>query len=137
MTISGPLCHSQIWKRGIELDIPSEELTRRSHQRIANVVADAGKSAGPYQFSFADLLAIAAGILIIRMIFGQAHFRPGFQSGTSHSCPALHVILVGAVVIEEVEFDQLDALVLQIEQRSVQAPAIRPKVSGVRHDFRR
>jgi hypothetical protein len=46
----------------------------------------------------------------------QAQFRPNLQGGTGDAFATRDVLLVGLVVVEEVEFNEFDALVFQVEQ---------------------
>src|SRR6185437_7247457 len=72
----------------------------------------------------ADLYAAAAYRLIARVIGRQAHARPGLERGALDIAPALHVVLERSAVVEKVEPDQLDPLVLEVDQRAVDAAPV-------------
>ncbi len=112
-----------------ELHVAAEQLPGRSHRRIADVVADAGQGAEAHQRSFALLVAAGKNLHVveIRIIRRQPHLRPDFQERAwdrlATDAAAGHVLLVGRVV-EQIEFDQLHALVFEVHQRAVDAARV-------------
>src|SRR5690348_8387922 len=56
MPISGECRPAQIGKRAIELGVPREQLVRRAHERIEDVVADSGDRPEADGITRADLL---------------------------------------------------------------------------------
>src|SRR6185295_16530638 len=122
--IARDLVETGVGERGLELDIASEQRPGRAHQGIADVVADARERARADEGALAELFAAAAYRLIARVIGRQAHARPGLERGTLDIAPALHVALEGSAVVEKVEPDELDPLVLEVDQRAVDAAPV-------------
>ena len=102
-------------------------MPRRSHQRIPDVVADPGERPVADQPAGAALLAGAADGREARMLGRQPHLGPDADRGPRDPVAAAHVVGVGTAVVEEVEPDQLDALVLEIDERAVEAALVRPE----------
>ncbi len=118
MAVLGQRGLSQIGVGRFEFHIAAEGRSRRTHQRIQNVIADARDGACANQVSFAYLCSVAAHRLIVGIRFRQAHFRPGLERRPADAIPTGHIALPCAAVIEEIELDQLDALVFEIQQRA-------------------
>src|SRR5712692_1720440 len=112
MAILGELIQTQIGKRGVELHVPRKELIRRSHQRIADVVATSAQATESNQPSPTDLRLVATDRLEGGMALRESHFRPGVQHRPGLAATACDVGLVGLVVVEEIELDELDTLEL-------------------------
>ena len=66
--------------------------------------------------------------VVVGMALRQPHLFPGLHRWTGYAVSALEVVLVGSGIIEEVELDQLDALVLEVQERAVDPPAGRTEV---------
>jgi hypothetical protein len=49
---------------------------------------------------------------------------PSFQGRAAHTVPAGDVLLIRAVVVEEIEFDESDALVFRVEKCAVHAHGV-------------
>src|SRR5258705_464866 len=118
---------AQFRERGFEFDIAAEGLIDRAHERIENIVADPGQSAKAYQFTGALLRATAADIDEVGMILRQAQLRPGFSESARRTLLAARVDFVGAAVVEQVEFEQLDTLIFEVEERAVEAAPVGAK----------
>ena len=136
--VSGNLILAQIWIGRFELDISRERLKGRSHQGIAQVVADPIEIAKTDQFTPTQLRAGAADCSVGGMFSRQLHRRPDLQGRTLDAFAAEHVLLIGAIVREEIELDELDALVFQIEHCAADSSAIAREVrangvGAVRH----
>jgi hypothetical protein len=99
-------------------------LLGRSHERVPNVVAEAGHGSEADQITAAELLTIAADGFVVGMPFRQPHLRPDLQSGAVDSIPALDVLRIGPAIVEKVESDQLDTLVFEVEERAIDSIAI-------------
>ncbi len=52
------------------------------------------------------------------------------STGPGGAAPASHVVRIRAAAVEEVEAEQLDALVLEIDERAVDAAPVRPEEAG-------
>ena len=70
MAVSNDFVFAQLRKCSFELDIAAEGLIDRAHERIENIVADAGQRAKTDEFSRAFLRAFAADGGEIWMILG-------------------------------------------------------------------
>src|SRR5262249_14147280 len=115
---------AQIRERGLKLNVPGERLINRAHERIFDVVADSCQVAEANQLAPTELIAVAADDCILWMAVRQPHFVPNLQGGSIKAVAPLNIAFIRAAVVEEVEFDQFHALVLEIEQRTVDATAI-------------
>src|SRR5215813_6824273 len=116
---------AQIRERGLKLNVAGERLVNRAHERIFDVVANSGQVAEANQLAAAELLSVAADGRILRMLFGQPHLIPNLQGGSIKAVAPLNIAFIRAAIVEEIEFDQFHALVLEIEQRAVDTTAIR------------
>ena len=110
-----------------EFDIAGEQLPARSHRRVANIVADAGQGAVSDQRSFAELRSIGCDVeLTKRRVAGrQPHLLPGLEDRAIGRSSVAGRVLLEGLVVEQVEPDQLHALVFEIDQRAVD-PALVP-----------
>src|SRR5258705_5511146 len=127
MAVPNNFVFAQFRERGFEFDIAAEGLIDRAHERIENIVADPGQSAKAYQFTGALLRATAADIDEVGMILRQAQLRPGFSESARRTLLAARVDFVGAAVVEQVEFEQLDTLIFEVEERAVEAAPVGAK----------
>jgi hypothetical protein len=132
VTVARELLLAELGEGHLELHVARERLVRGAHQRVLEVVADAGQGAGADEIAAADLRLIAAHRVVLGMALGQPHLRPHLQRGAADAVAAPHVHLIGAAGVEQVELDQLDPLVLEIEQGAVDAPAVLAQVVGLR-----
>src|SRR6266850_4737258 len=137
MAILGRLIQTQIGERGVELHVPRKELMRRSHQRVADVVAGAAQGTEAYQLSATDLRLVATDSLEVGMALRKSHFRPGIQRRPGLAVAACNVGLVGLVVVEEIELDEFDTLQLQLIERAVDPMRIRANHLGMGQKLRR
>src|SRR6516225_2772639 len=48
----------------------------------------------------------------------KAHLGPDRKRWARQTVTAIHVLLVGAIVVEQIELDQFDALIFQIDKRA-------------------
>ena len=110
MAIPGDVGQTDIGKRRIKRHVPSEQLLRRPHQGIADIVADAAQVTEANQLSPAHLCSVAADSLVIGMALRQSQLRPGLEHRPGFAIAACDVGLVSPIVVKEVEFDQFDAL---------------------------
>jgi hypothetical protein len=55
---------------------------------------------------------------------GQPHRGPASERGSGHAVAPLDVVAVRPAVVVKIEPDQLDALVLEVDQRAVDPPTI-------------
>ena len=115
MPIAGDGGEPGVGEGGLELDVPRERHAGRPHQGIADVVADSREGPRPDEVAAAELGAVAAHRFETR----QAHLAPGLERPAGAPVPRGHVLLERAAVVEQVELDQLGALVLEIDERTV------------------
>ena len=80
----------------------------------------------------AELRLVSAHRVVERVVLRQPQLGPDLQGSPGHAVAPAHIVPVGAAAVEQVELDQLDALVLEIEERAVDAPAVRAEVGGPR-----
>src|SRR6266850_2616801 len=126
MAILGRLIQTQIGERGVELHVPRKELMRRSHQRVADVVAGAAQGTEAYQLSATDLRLVATDSLEVGMALRKSHFRPGIQRRPGLAVAACNVGLVGLVVVEEIELDEFDTWQHQRPNNSANPTTVPP-----------
>ena len=110
-------------KGGVELHIAAERHSRRAHQGIDQVIADACQSPVGDQLTIANLSSISTDILITLVIRRQPHRIPLLQGCPGPAIPSLDIGFIGQL-IKQVELDQFDALVFEIHQRAVNTPSI-------------
>ena len=132
MPVARELLLAELGERHLELHVARERLVRGAHQRVLEVVADAGQGAGADEIAAADLRLIAAHRVVLGMALGQPHLRPHPQRGAADAVTTAHVDLIGTARVEQVELDELDALILQIEQGTVDASAVGAQVARQR-----
>jgi hypothetical protein len=125
MAIGRNRVDGQIRKRALEVDIAGKALAAGAHQRIGDVIANSADRAKADQFTRTQLTAIAAYLCVEWMILRQAQFRPTFCDVTRWPVRITHVGLESATIVEQVKLEQLETLVLEIEQRAVNAAAVR------------
>src|SRR3989441_6820333 len=118
MTVAGELLLTQIGERRLELDVAGEQLVRRTHRRVPDVVTDTREGSEPNEIAATQLCPGAADVLVVGMIARQAHLVPDLQDAARCVAPSIHVVLKRGVV-EEIELDQLDPRVLEIKQPSI------------------
>jgi hypothetical protein len=106
--------------RGLGMRCRTRRCGRRgsvgTHERVFNVVADAGEGAAADEVAFADLCAVATDCCVVWVGLGQAHFGPDFESRAANAVASGDEVLVGAGVVEEIELDQFDALEFEVEE---------------------
>src|SRR6185295_17850208 len=137
MAIPGHLVQTQIGKRGVELNVARKKLVRRSHQRIADVITNAGKGAETNELSPTDLHLITTDSDEVGMAPRQSHLWPGSQYRSDLAVAARDVGLVGFIVVEEIELDKFDALQLQLIERGVDPMCVGADHLGVGQKPRR
>ena len=129
MPVARELVLAELGERRLELHVAGERLPRRSHERVLEVVADAGQRAEADQLAPATCSPSPPTAAYCGMALGQPHLRHTFSARPADAVTAAHVVAIGAAVVEQVELDQLDALVLEIEQRAVDAAAVGAQVA--------
>jgi hypothetical protein len=82
----------------------------------------------PDELARAQLRRVAADLLVMRVGGWQAHGGPDLHRAPRNAVPTVHIILIG-VVFEQVELDHLDALVLEIDQGSIETALIAREVA--------
>ena len=114
-----------VGKRALELDVPREQRSRRSHERIARVVADSGERAEANELSGAVLIRSGTtDCRKVRIRRRQTHLRPAFDGRSVDAGVPGHILFVRPAVVEQVELDELDPLVFQIDERAVDAAQV-------------
>src|SRR5271167_799629 len=88
-----------------------------AHGWVPNVVTDAAKGAKSDQLTPAKLLSISPDVPVVGILHRQAHFRPLLHQSARQAAAAGHISLIGFIVVEEIELDQLHALVFKIGER--------------------
>ena len=133
LAILRELIEAAVRERARELHVATEQSPGRSHQRVARVVADAGELAVANELAGAVLFAGAADCLVVRIRRRQPHLGPRLDRGAVATILPGDVLLKRARVVEQVELDELDALVLEIDERAVDAAQIlrRPERLGL------
>src|SRR6266481_1952337 len=131
VTVSGERVVAEIRKRRGELHVACEQLPGRAHRGIPDVVADSREVPEADELPRAELRPRTTDLIVIRMFFRKPHLWPDLQRPTALAMVAVHVIAIRPTVVEQVELDELDALILEIEQRAVDAPAVRPEMADV------
>src|ERR1700682_1228731 len=119
---------AKIRKRRFEWDVSGKGLIRSTHERIEQVVAGSIEIAKADQFTATELFRIAAHRVITRVLLRQAHCIPDLQRGAGNAVATRYVILIRAIVVEKIELDELDALVLEIDTRTIDPSAVAAEV---------
>src|SRR5258707_11963187 len=127
MAVSNDFVFAQFRKRGFEFDIAAEGLIDGAHKWIENIVADPRQSAKAHQLASALLRATGTDLSEVGMILRQAQLRPGFGESARRTLLAARVGFIGAAVVEQVEFEQLDTLIFEIKERPVDTAPVGAK----------
>ncbi len=114
----------QFGEGSLKLDIAREGLAGRTHEWIQQIVANTGQRAKADHVAGTSLRTIAAGGNEEGMLFRQPQLRPNLGEMSRRRALATNIFLVSSAVIEQIEFEQLDALVFEIEQRTVDTAAV-------------
>src|SRR5262249_19301892 len=133
--VAGIQVFAQVREGSLEFNVTGEWLKNRAHKWISDVIANSGQVAEANQVALAELLTVAADGRILRMLFGQPNLIPNLQGGSVKAVAPLNIVSIRAAIVEEVEFDQFHTLVLEIEQRAVDAAAIGTQVSKLEEGF--
>src|ERR1019366_8201521 len=95
----------------------------------------AGEGAGANQFAAAHLFARAAHVAITGMRGRQTQWGPNLEDRTGHALAAGDILPVRLVVVEEIKLDELDALIFEIEERTIDATSGGTQMVGLLHEL--
>jgi len=121
--ISDDFVRGQFRKSGFKFYVTTERLVDGAHEWVEDVVAYTAQGAKAYHLAGAFLRTVSTDGIERRVEFWQSQVRPDARRLEGTALVA-GVFFISPAVVEEIIFEQLDALVFEIKQSAIDAAVI-------------